>query len=61
MFLKRLKKRQCCLQGPLPGVVLQDSPRLLLQVSEEPCILAMDGYLSQQECQVTYLNYLLYC
>lgn len=31
--------------------MLQDSP-LLLQVSEDPVILAMDSFLTPQECQV---------
>jgi hypothetical protein len=38
--------------GGLSGLVLQDAP-LLLQISEEPCILAQDDFLSPQECQVS--------
>ncbi|GAB4820293.1 hypothetical protein N2152v2_007339 [Parachlorella kessleri] len=38
-------------QGKLAGLVLHDSP-MLLQISQDPCILAMDGFLDPQECQV---------
>ncbi len=39
------------MEGGLSGLVLQDAP-LLLQISETPCILAMDDFLTPGECQV---------
>jgi hypothetical protein len=33
----------------LPGLVVQESP-LVLKVSEDPCLLLVDGFLSPQEC-----------
>lgn len=36
-------------QSPLPGLVVGEAP-LLLKVSEEPCLLLADGFLSRREC-----------
>ena len=38
-----------CLQAPLPGLVVAESP-LVLKVSEDPCLLLVDCFLSPQEC-----------
>ncbi|EFN57062.1 hypothetical protein CHLNCDRAFT_143806 [Chlorella variabilis] len=36
-------------QAPLPGLVVHEAP-LLLKVSEEPCLLLADAFLSPEEC-----------
>jgi hypothetical protein len=38
------------LQAPLPGLVVHEAP-LVLKVSEQPCLLLADDFLSPSECQ----------
>ena len=44
-----LAGRATHLQAPQPGLVVLESP-LILKVSEDPCLLLVDGFLSPQEC-----------
>ncbi|PSC73342.1 prolyl-4 hydroxylase alpha subunit [Micractinium conductrix] len=38
-------------QSPIPGLVVAEEPHLVLKVSEDPCLLLADRFLSPQECE----------